>query len=31
VAEGAPAEIKARTAQTGLEDAFLEIMKQEVY
>jgi ABC-2 type transport system ATP-binding protein len=31
VAEGAPAEIKARTAQSGLEDAFLEIMKQEVY
>lgn len=30
VAEGAPSEIKARTAQTGLEDAFLEIMKQEV-
>jgi len=31
VAEGAPAEIKARTAQSGLEDAFLEIMKQEVH
>jgi ABC-2 type transport system ATP-binding protein len=31
VAEGAPSEIKARTAQTGLEDAFLELMKQEVY
>jgi ABC-2 type transport system ATP-binding protein len=31
IAEGTPAEIKARTAQTGLEDAFLEIMKQEVY
>jgi ABC-2 type transport system ATP-binding protein len=31
VAEGTSAEIKARTAQTGLEDAFLEIMKQEVY
>jgi ABC-2 type transport system ATP-binding protein len=30
VAEGSPAEIKARTAQSGLEDAFLEIMKQEV-
>jgi ABC-2 type transport system ATP-binding protein len=30
VAEGAPAEIKARTSQSGLEDAFLEIMKQEV-
>jgi ABC-2 type transport system ATP-binding protein len=31
VAEGSPAEIKARTARTGLEDAFLEIMKQEVF
>jgi ABC-2 type transport system ATP-binding protein len=31
VAEGSPAEIKARTAQSGLEDAFLELMKQEVY
>jgi ABC-2 type transport system ATP-binding protein len=31
VAEGSPAEIKARTAQSGLEDAFLELVKQEVY
>jgi len=31
VAQGTPTEIKARTAQTGLEDAFLELMKQEVY
>jgi ABC-2 type transport system ATP-binding protein len=31
VAEGSPAEIKARTAHTGLEDAFLELVKQEVY
>ena len=30
IAEGTPAEIKARTAQTGLEDAFLELMKEEV-
>ncbi|HME10521.1 MAG TPA: ABC transporter ATP-binding protein [Bryobacteraceae bacterium] len=29
IAEGTPAEIKARTAQTGLEDAFLELMKEE--
>ena len=28
IAEGTPAEIKARTAQTGLEDAFLELMKE---
>ncbi|MES1256957.1 MAG: ABC transporter ATP-binding protein [Acidobacteriota bacterium] len=28
VEEGTPAQIKARTSQTGLEDAFLEIMKQ---
>jgi len=28
VAEGSPAEIKARTKTNGLEDAFLEIMKQ---
>lgn len=30
IAEGTPAEIKARTSQTGLEDAFLELMKEEV-
>ena len=30
VAEGTPAEIKARTAQSALEDAFLELMKEEV-
>jgi ABC-2 type transport system ATP-binding protein len=30
IAEGTSAEIKARTAQTGLEDAFLELMKEEV-
>jgi ABC-2 type transport system ATP-binding protein len=30
-AQGSPAEIKARTASTGLEDAFLELVKQEVY
>jgi ABC-2 type transport system ATP-binding protein len=28
VAQGSPAEIKTRTAQTGLEDAFLELMKE---
>jgi ABC-2 type transport system ATP-binding protein len=28
IAEGTPAEIKARTATTGLEDAFLELVKQ---
>ena len=28
VAEGTPAEIKARTASTGLEDAFLSILKE---
>jgi len=30
IAEGTPAEIKTRTSQTGLEDAFLELMKEEV-
>lgn len=30
VAEGSPAEIKARTSHTGLEDAFLELVNQEV-
>ena len=29
VAEGTPSEIKARTASTGLEDAFLSILKEE--
>jgi ABC-2 type transport system ATP-binding protein len=29
IAEGTPAEIKARTSQTGLEDAFLELMKEQ--
>ena len=29
VAEGTPSEIKARTAATGLEDAFLSILKEE--
>ncbi len=28
IAEGTPAEIKARTSQTGLEDAFLELVKE---
>jgi ABC-2 type transport system ATP-binding protein len=28
IAEGTPAEIKGRTAQRGLEDAFLELMKE---
>jgi len=28
VAEGTPAEIKARTASRGLEDAFLALMKE---
>jgi ABC-2 type transport system ATP-binding protein len=28
IAEGTPAEIKARTATTGLEDAFLELVKE---
>ncbi len=29
IAEGTPTEIKARTASTGLEDAFLSILKEE--
>jgi len=29
IAEGTPADIKARTAQTGLEDAFLELVKED--
>jgi len=30
IARGTPAEIKARTARSGLEDAFLELMKEEM-
>jgi ABC-2 type transport system ATP-binding protein len=29
VAEGTPADLKLRTAQTGLEDAFLELVKED--